>query len=71
MNPKQQHNRSLYIKALRAMSPEQRLRKAFELTEFSRELFKQGLRRARPNLSEEELHSLYLKRLARCHNRNY
>ena len=33
-------------------------------------LFKQGLRERFPDLSEEEFHRLYLKRLALCHNRN-
>jgi hypothetical protein len=71
MNLKPRPNHALYIKALRAMKPEQRLQKAFELTEFSKQLFRQGLRKANPQLSEEELHALFLKRLEKCHNRNY
>jgi hypothetical protein len=53
------------------MSPEARLMKAFELTAFSRQLFLHGLRRRFPDLNEEELHKIYLDRLAKCHNRNY
>ncbi len=53
------------------MSSETRLLKAFELTAFSRQLFWHGLRRRFPRLAEDELHKIYLERLARCHNRNY
>ncbi len=71
MYKKPQPNRSLYIQILRQMTPEQRLRKAFELSEMSKDLFKQGLRKRFPDLSEEEFHKLYLERLEKCHNRNY
>ncbi len=71
MNIKERPNHSLYIQVLRRMSPEAKLLKAFELTAFSRELFLHGLHRRFPELAEEELHKLYLERLARCHNRNY
>ena len=52
------------------MSPEERLRKAFEMSAFTKRLFKDGLRRRFPKLSDEALHKLYLERLAKCHNRN-
>jgi len=61
----------MYLEMLRRMTPEQRLLKAFELTEFTRQLFRQGLRNSHPELSEEELHTLYLARLEKCHNQNY
>lgn len=35
------------------MTPEQRLRKAFELGEMGRELFRQGLKRRHPDLPDE------------------
>jgi hypothetical protein len=53
------------------MTPEQRLNKAFELSEFSKALFLAGLRQRYPELKEEELHKLMLERLEKCHNRNY
>jgi hypothetical protein len=53
------------------MTPAQRLQKSFELTELSRQLLKDGLRNRHPELNPQELHRLYLDRLARCHNRNY
>ena len=71
IDPKPRPNHEAYIKMLRAMTPEQRLQKAFEMSAFVKSLFKQGLRQRFPELSEEELHRLYLDRLALCHNRNY
>ena len=68
---KQRPNHRRYLEILRRMSPEQKLRKAFELTDLSRALFAQGLRRRFPSLSEEELQKLLHDRLAKCHNRNY
>jgi len=71
MNMKTHPNHSLYIRVLRAMSSEARLMKAFELTEFSKELFLHGLRKRFPDLTEEALHKVYLARLMKCHNRIY
>jgi hypothetical protein len=71
MDPKPQPNHRRYLEVLRAMPPVERLRKAFELTETSRALFRAGLRRRFPNLSDEERHRLYLERLAKCQNQDY
>ena len=71
MNPKPQPNHRQYVLALRAMSDEARLQQAFNLTEMVNSLFRQGLRERFPQLSEAELHRLYLKRLEKCHNQNY
>ena len=64
-------NHRLYLKTLRTMSAEQRLRKAFELSDFSKRLFIHGLRQRFPSLSEEEFQRLFLARLDKCHNRIY
>lgn len=64
-------NHCEYIEVLRRMTPAQRLAKAFELSEVSKRLFQQGLRKQFPDLSEEDFHRLYLERLAKSHNRNY
>ena len=48
MDPKPRPNHQLYIEALRRLTPEQRLLKAFELTELSHELFRVGLRQRFP-----------------------
>lgn len=66
---KKRPNHRLYIQILRRMSPEQRLRKAFELSEFTRALLRAGLRHRHPELSEVDLEALYRKRLERSRNR--
>lgn len=69
MKPGQNH--AVYLDILRRLSPEDRLRKAFELSELSRSLFEHGLRRAFPDLEAAELRALARRRLAKCHNRIY
>jgi hypothetical protein len=71
MDPKERRNHKLYIQILRRMTPEQRLRKAFELSEFAKQLFIHGLRKRFPDLPEAEFKKLLLERLEKCHNRNY
>ena len=66
--PKPRPHRQRYLRILAAQSPEQRLRKAFELSEWSRELFLAGLRERFPELSSTELRRLYLERLLKCHS---
>ena len=64
-------NHAVYLRALRSMSPQARLRKAFELSAFTRALFCAGLARRFPALSRVELDRLMRDRLERCHNRNF
>ncbi|MFH1423138.1 MAG: hypothetical protein ABIH42_10555 [Planctomycetota bacterium] len=71
MNFEGKNAHRIYIQALRKMSPEAKLMKAFELSQFSKDLFMCGLRKRFPGLTEEEIHKIYLKRLEKCHNRNY
>jgi hypothetical protein len=71
MDLKPRPNHRLYLQILRRMTPEERLMKAFELSEFSRELFFHGLKRRFPNRSDEEIREIYLERLKKCHNWNY
>lgn len=71
MDPKPRPNQQLYLEALRRLTPEQRLLKAFELTDLSRELYRAGLRQRFPNASEAELQSIFLERMAACHNRPF
>jgi hypothetical protein len=63
-------NRARYVQVLRAMTPEQRLAKAIELSELSRALMRAGLRERHPEASERELHALYLERLEQCRSRS-
>jgi hypothetical protein len=53
------------------MTPEERLRVALDLSDFVRALFREGLRRRFPDLSEDDFNALFLKRLDLCHNSNY
>lgn len=68
---KKRPNHHLYLAALRKMTPEQRLLKAFELSELSNQLFVHGLRKRFPEKSEADITKTYLERLRKCHNRNY
>jgi len=71
MNIKNRPNHKIYIQVLRQMSSEKRLSKAFELSEFARQLFIHGLHKRFPNLEYEEFKKILLERLDKCHNRNY
>ena len=51
------------------MGPERRLRKAFELSEFSRALFRQGLEHSHPEVEGEALHQFYLDRMRKSQSR--
>lgn len=64
-------NHDVYVRVLRAMTPEQRLRKAFELGAAARATFEHGLRQRFPELGDAALAGLVRERLDRCHNRNY
>lgn len=64
-------NHQIYLETLRKMTPEERLLKAFDLSLFSQTLFKEGLKVRFPTYTEEQIHELYLARLAKCYNRNY
>lgn len=70
-DPKPRTNRAIELAILRGMTPEERIAQAFKLTERARRLMMQGFRNRFPELSDHELHQLYLKRLARCHNQNW
>lgn len=71
MNIKPFPNHRVYIQTIRAMGPEKRLLKAFELSEFSKELFREGLYKRFPRLSAKKFQKYYLERLSKCYNRNY
>ncbi len=71
MSLKPRPNHHLYLEILRRMSVEQRLRKAFELSDFAKQLFIHGMRKRFPALSERDFQQLLLDRLDKCHNRNF
>jgi hypothetical protein len=64
-------DRAAYIRSLQTLTPEQRLDIAFELTEFSRELFRKGLRDRFPEKTEKEIGQIFLEGIDWCHNKNY
>lgn len=67
MKPRPNHR--VYLRILRAMTPDERLRKAFELSELSRTLFRDGLRARFPDMPEDELKRLYIARLRKSQDR--
>jgi hypothetical protein len=71
MDPKPRPNHQRYIEVLRRMPSGERLKKAFELSDLTKRLFRQGLKKRFPDLSDEALHRLYLEQLEKCHNKNF
>jgi hypothetical protein len=71
MTERQKAAHAVYIAALRRLTPEQRLKQAFEMSARMRRLFEQGLRERFPDMPEEEFRKLLRKRLELCHNRNW
>jgi hypothetical protein len=69
MKPRPNHQR--YLEVLRSMTPEQKLLKVFELSQFSKALFIEGLRLRFPNATEDEFRRILFERLEKCHNKNY
>lgn len=67
---KAQPNRRIYIEALRRMTPEQRLMKAFELSDMTRTALRGGLVERYPDASAEEIDRMVVERLERCRRRN-
>ena len=67
--PDPNHQRRLQV--LRTLTPQQKLDQVFQLNERTLKLFRIGLHKRFPDLSEEEFETLYLQMRARCHNRNY
>jgi hypothetical protein len=62
---------AVYREALKRIGPENRLRKAFELSELTKSLFIIGLKKRYPDVSEEEFRKLLFEKLERCRNQNY
>jgi hypothetical protein len=62
---KRRPNHQRYLEVLARMTPDARLRKAFELSEMARELFLQGLRKRFAHLDEEDRKRIYLEQWAK------
>jgi hypothetical protein len=65
MDLKRRPNHRRYLEVLARMTPDARLRKAFELSEMARRLFLQGLCERFPHLDEEDRKRIYLERWAK------
>jgi hypothetical protein len=68
-NLKAQPNRRIYVEVLRRMAPEERLSKAFELSDMTREALRAGLAQRYPDATPQELTAMVIERLDRCRRR--
>jgi hypothetical protein len=67
---KQQPNRRVYIETLRRMTPEQRLSKAFELSDMTHDALRVAVADRNPGAGQGDLQTLYLERPERCRRRS-
>lgn len=70
-DPKPRPNQQQLLKILRSMSPAERLKQAFRLSEFTLKMFRIGLKKRFPDLDNDAFEKVYLEMRKRCHNRNY
>ncbi len=70
-NLKPQPNHQIYLQTLQKMTSAERLQKAFELSEMTKQLFLQGIKKRFPDYSTEKIMEIYLKRISLCYNRNW
>jgi len=71
MDLKPKPNRALYLQTLRRMTPAQRLAKTIELSDLAKRMLLHAVRKRFPDADEQRVREIYLKRLARCHNRSW
>ena len=50
-----------------SMTGPQKVAKAFELTEMTRQIMREGIRQQHPNACESEIHEMYVDRLLQFH----
>ncbi|MCU0446138.1 MAG: hypothetical protein MUE85_14625 [Microscillaceae bacterium] len=70
-NIKPNPNHHIYLQTLQKMTPAERLQKAFELSEMTKQLFLQGLKKRFPEYDEVKIMQIYLQRISLCYNRNW
>lgn len=66
---KRHPNHQVYIRVLRDMGPQNRLKKAFELSEFTRALTRRGLENLYPELAPSDVNRVFLKRMEKARDR--
>jgi len=67
MNETDRQTHREYIKILKRMTPQARLRKAFELSDLTKSLFITGLKMRYPDYSEKDILDLYIEKIHKCH----
>ena len=63
MNIKPNPNHKIYLQVLSDMTPCERLKKAFELSELSKKLFLSGLKKRFPEKTEKQMMAVYIERI--------
>lgn len=58
---------AVWRRVIRSMPGPQRVAKAFELTEMTRQIMRAGIRRQHPDASESEIQEIYVDRLLQYH----
>ena len=62
---------AVHRRVIRSLTPEQKVCKAFELTEMTRRTMLASIRQAHPNASAQQIQELYVRRLLACQGINY
>ncbi|HBD95095.1 MAG: hypothetical protein A2015_02360 [Spirochaetes bacterium GWF1_31_7] len=63
--------KEVYLATLRKMSSEQKLKKACELSDFTKMLYITGLKKRFTNIGEDDLKKKLVERLQKCSNSNF
>ena len=58
---------AVWRRTVKRMSREQKIAKAFELTELTREMMREGIRADHPDATEPEIQQIYVDRLLSFH----
>jgi hypothetical protein len=58
---------AVWRRVVRSMTGPQKVTKAFELTEMTRQIMREGIRRQHPDAGESEIHEMYVDRLLQYH----
>jgi len=68
--PMLEPNRKKYIEILQKMTGEERVRIAFELYEFAKNVMIEGIKAQNPGITPEEIQKEVVQRMMRCYRRN-
>lgn len=71
MNKTDRQTHKEYIKILKKMTPGERLQKALELSDLTKNLFITGLKMRYPDYSEKDIINLYIEKIHKCHVSDY